>query len=80
LAVGDIFGGSSTFYLKKKGLEGAGAGWEGGPVRSTAPYGPRFGPFYFMGPHGSFSGEGRTDPLLDRTVVKHGTVHDPVTI
>jgi hypothetical protein len=27
------------------------------------------------GRHGPFSGEGWTDPQLDRTVVGHGTVH-----
>jgi hypothetical protein len=38
-----------------------------------------------MGPHGTsrhgpFSGERRTDPPLDRTVVVHRTVHDPAMI
>jgi hypothetical protein len=47
-----------------------------GPARSTVRSTGRHG----TGWHGPFSGEGRTDPLLDRTVVGHGTVHGPATV
>jgi hypothetical protein len=43
-----------------------------GPVRSTGRHG--------TGRHGPFSGERRTDPPLDRTVIGHGPVHGPATV
>jgi hypothetical protein len=51
----------------------SGPGVQDGPVHGSVRSTVRS-----TGRHGPFSGEGRTDPPLDRTVVGHETVHGPV--
>jgi hypothetical protein len=50
--------------------------WWSGPVHGPTRFTVRSTGRHGTGRHGPFSGEGRTDSPLDRTVVGYGPVHD----